>query len=50
VFVTDATATNPIEDWRGGPPLSAADVVARTEFALAGRFARISSVAEMTAT
>ncbi len=60
VFVTDATATNPIEHWQAPAgrslaeiaadprTLSAADVVARTEYALAGRFATISSVAELT--
>jgi hypothetical protein len=60
VFVSDATATNPIEHWqapagRGVPEiladprtLSAQDVLARTEYALAGRFATISSVAEVT--
>ena len=60
VFVTDATATNPIEHWEAPTgrslaeiaadprTLSAADVVARTEYALAGRFAKISSVEELT--
>jgi nicotinamidase-related amidase len=60
VFVTDATATNPIEHWQApsGRPLdeiladprtlSAEQVVARTEYALAGRFATISSVEELT--
>ena len=60
-FVTEATATSPIEH-RDAPPgrsmaeiladprtLPAADVVARTEYALAGRFATIATVAELTA-
>jgi nicotinamidase-related amidase len=59
-FVTDATATNPIEH-RDAPAgrtvaeiladpltLSADDVIARTEYALAGRFATIRTVAEHT--
>jgi nicotinamidase-related amidase len=60
VFVTDATATNPIEHWQAPAgrslaeiaadprTLAAADIVARTEYALAGRFATIGSVAELT--
>jgi nicotinamidase-related amidase len=61
VFVTDATATNPIEH-RDAPAgrtieeiladprtLPVAEVVARTEYALAGRFATIRTVAELTA-
>jgi nicotinamidase-related amidase len=59
-FVTDATATNPIEhrDAPAGRPvaeiladprtLSAADVIARTEYVLAGRFVTIRTVAELT--
>ena len=60
-FVTEATATSPIEH-RDAPPgrglaeiladprtLPAADVLARTEYALAGRFATIATVAELTA-
>jgi hypothetical protein len=60
-FVTEATATSPIEH-RDAPPgrglaeiladprtLPAADVLARTEYALAGRFATIATVAEVTA-
>jgi nicotinamidase-related amidase len=60
-FVTDATATSPIEH-RDAPAgrsvaeiladprtLPVADVIARTEYALAGRFATISTVAELTA-
>ena len=59
-FVTDATATFPIPH-RDAPAgrsvaelvadprtLSADDVIARTEYALAGRFATIRSVAELT--
>lgn len=59
-FVTDATATNPIEH-RDAPAgrtvaeiladpltLSAEDVITRTEYALAGRFATIRTVAELT--
>lgn len=59
-FVTDATATNAIEH-RDAPPgrtpaeiladprtLPAADVIARTEYALAGRFATIRTVRELT--
>jgi nicotinamidase-related amidase len=58
-FVTDATATTPIEH-RDAPPgrsveeiladprtLSCDDIIARTEYVLAGRFATISSVAEL---
>jgi nicotinamidase-related amidase len=60
-FVTDATATFPIEH-RDAPAgravaeiladpltLPADDIVARTEYALAGRFASIRTVAELTA-
>jgi nicotinamidase-related amidase len=59
-FVTEATATSPIEH-RDAPPgrglaeiladprtLPAADVLARTEYALAGRFATIATVGELT--
>jgi nicotinamidase-related amidase len=59
-FVTDATATSPIEH-RDAPPGRAVgeiladpltmptdDVIARTEYALAGRFATIRTVAEVT--
>lgn len=60
-FVTDATSTNPIEhpDATPGRPLaeiladprtlSADEVTARTEYVLAGRFATIRTVAELTA-
>jgi nicotinamidase-related amidase len=60
-FVTDATATNPIGH-RGAPvgqtveelladprTLPADAVIERTEYALAGRFATIRTVAELTA-
>jgi nicotinamidase-related amidase len=60
-FVTDATATSPIEH-RDAPrgrglaeiladprTLRVDDVVARTEYALAGRFATIATVAALTA-
>jgi nicotinamidase-related amidase len=59
-FVTDATATFPIP-YRDAPAgrtveqlladprtLPAADVVTRTEYALAGRFATVRTVAELT--
>lgn len=59
-FVTDATATNPIEH-RDAPPgrpleeiladprtLQVDDIITRTEYALAGRFATIRTVAELT--
>ncbi|MEV7024293.1 isochorismatase family protein [Kitasatospora sp. NPDC093558] len=59
-FVTDATATHPIEH-RDAPAgrtlaeiladprtLSTDDVIARTEYALAGRFATVTTVKELT--
>ncbi|MFJ9773577.1 cysteine hydrolase family protein [Kitasatospora sp. NPDC101157] len=59
-FVTDATATHPIEH-RDAPPgrslaeiladprtLSTEEITARTEYALAGRFARVATVRELT--
>jgi nicotinamidase-related amidase len=59
-YVIDATATNPIEH-RDAPPgrpleeiladprtLQVDDIIARTEYALAGRFATITTVAELT--
>jgi nicotinamidase-related amidase len=58
-FVTDATATSPIEHWDSPPGRSPAeiladprtlqvqDILARTEYALAGRFATISTVAQL---
>jgi len=60
-FVTDATATSPIPHRDARPGRSVAeiladprtlpveDVIARTEYALAGRFATIRAVAELTA-
>lgn len=61
-FVTDATATFPLPHWNAPADrtvaeiladpatLSGEDVIARTEYALAGRFATIRSVAELTDT
>jgi nicotinamidase-related amidase len=60
-FVTDATATSPVEhrDAPAGRTLAdiladprtmpADDIITRTEYALAGRFATIRSVADLTA-
>jgi nicotinamidase-related amidase len=45
-FVTDATATFPITRPDTGEVLGTDDVIARTEFALAGRFARIAGLDE----
>jgi nicotinamidase-related amidase len=59
-FVTDATATTPLPHWDAPEAaslaevladprtLSAQDVTVRTEYVLAGRFARIASTAEVT--
>lgn len=59
-FVTDATATEPIEhrDAPAGRPLAEvladprtllpAEIIARTEYALAGRFATVTTVKELT--
>lgn len=47
-FVTDATATMPIEHWRTGKVLGVEEIIERTEYALAGRFARIADVATLT--
>jgi hypothetical protein len=61
-FVTDATATFPAPHWSAPADLGleelladprtlpAADVVARTEYALAGRFATVTRVADLVAT
>jgi nicotinamidase-related amidase len=58
-FVTDATATFPIPHWDAPADMSVAelvadprtlpveDVIGRTEYALAGRFATINTVAEL---
>jgi nicotinamidase-related amidase len=60
-FVTDATATTPIEHRDSAPgrsveqiltdprTMSTDDVIARTEYVLAGRFASIRTVAELVA-
>jgi nicotinamidase-related amidase len=60
-FVTDATATTPTPHWTAQEDrpadeivadprtLPVADIIARTEYALAGRFAKISSVDEFVA-
>lgn len=46
-FVTDATATTPIPHWKSGKELGTDEIIARTEYALAGRFATIATVAEL---
>jgi nicotinamidase-related amidase len=48
-FVTDATLTFPIKHWAGGPDLPVEEIIRRTEYALAGRFARISQTQELLA-
>ena len=60
IFVTDATATMPLPHWdvpataslaevlADPRTLSVEDVISRTEYVLAGRFARIASTAEVT--
>lgn len=47
-FVTDATATMPMEHWRTGKVLGVDEIIERTEYVLAGRFARISDVGTLT--
>ncbi|WP_179950818.1 cysteine hydrolase family protein [Kibdelosporangium phytohabitans] len=47
-FVTDATATTPLPHWQTGAVLGTKEIIERTEYALAGRFATIRSVAELT--
>nr|WP_042194501.1 isochorismatase family protein [Kibdelosporangium sp. MJ126-NF4]CEL21365.1 isochorismatase hydrolase [Kibdelosporangium sp. MJ126-NF4]CTQ96068.1 isochorismatase hydrolase [Kibdelosporangium sp. MJ126-NF4] len=47
-FVTDATATTPLPHWRTGVVMETKDLIERTEYALAGRFATIRTVAELT--
>ncbi|MCM2428541.1 cysteine hydrolase family protein [Streptomyces sp. RKAG337] len=59
-FVTDATATTPCEHWDAPAgrsveeiladprTLQTDDIIARTEYALAGRFARVTTVKELT--
>ncbi|GAA4397828.1 cysteine hydrolase family protein [Tsukamurella soli] len=46
VFVTEATATFPITRPDTGAALAAEAVIERTEFALAGRFARIATLTD----
>ena len=46
-FVSDATLTFAIPRWAGGAELSTDEVVGRTEYALAGRFANIVSTKEV---
>jgi nicotinamidase-related amidase len=48
-FVTEATLTFPIPHWAGGPELSPEAITERTEYALAGRFARIRTVDDVVA-
>ena len=43
-FVTEATLTFPIEHWEKDAVLATKDIVERTEYALANRFARIATV------
>lgn len=43
-FVTGATATFPVTRPDTGETLPAADIIERTEFALAGRFADIATI------
>jgi nicotinamidase-related amidase len=47
-FVIDATATQPITHPVTGKVLGVDEIKERTEFALAGRFATIATVAELT--
>ncbi|HEX3789233.1 MAG TPA: isochorismatase family protein [Pseudonocardiaceae bacterium] len=47
-FVTDATATTPLPHRKSGAVLGTKELVERTEYALAGRFATIATVAELT--
>jgi nicotinamidase-related amidase len=47
-FVTDATATQPITHPVTGKVLGVEEIKERTEFVLAGRFATIATVAELT--
>lgn len=46
-FVTEATATFPIRHRNGVDELGTDAVIERTEYALAGRFATISTIAEL---
>lgn len=47
-FVSDATATMPLRHWRSGAVMGTEEIIERTEAVLAGRFARIATVAELT--
>ncbi|TCO65110.1 cysteine hydrolase family protein [Actinocrispum wychmicini] len=47
-FVTDATATSPVAHWKTGVVLGTKEIIERTEYALAGRFATIATVADLT--
>lgn len=49
-FVTEATATFPITRGDTGEVLETDAIITRTEFALAGRFARISTIADAFST
>jgi nicotinamidase-related amidase len=49
-FVTDATATTPLPHWKTGTVLGTAELIERTEYVLAERFATIATVAEITGT
>lgn len=49
-FVIDATATTPLPHWRTGEVLPTDAIIARTEYALAGRFAAIATVDELAGT
>jgi nicotinamidase-related amidase len=46
-FVTDATLSFAIPHWAGGPEMPADEVVRRTEYALAGRFATVVSTEDV---
>jgi nicotinamidase-related amidase len=46
-FVTDATLSFAIPHWAGGQELSTDEVVRRTEYALAGRFANVVSTQDV---
>ncbi|QUQ63175.1 cysteine hydrolase family protein [Kutzneria sp. CA-103260] len=46
-FVTEATATFPIPHRNGVDELAVEDIIERTEYALSGRFATISTIAEL---
>lgn len=46
-YVTEATATFPIPHRSGAGELGVEEIIERTEYALAGRFATISTIAEL---